>query len=589
MVQSESEDTASSKSSRSELRCRISELDTCIQDLEKSLAVARGEREKLQSRLDDDYKYPILALPAEITSEIFTHFLPIYPLRSPLSGLLSPTLLGQICRIWREIAFDTPRLWRAIEIDLSEEGSMLDAQLDALTTWLSRSKNCPLSLSFEIEDDFESPIIPRFTAALSSQSARWEHINLSIPFDDLHWLDRPFPLLRDLTLAANNYAVAADPTTLFQDTPALKSVVLTSITATSVFASAAADILREATALENFTCAMWGNEYDLRAVPPLIQLESLILRDEHSWPGKHKLLLDALTAPALRHLTISERRLADESISTITAFLTRSRCSLQSLHVNFADLSKTAARYLTTAPHLYPDSRAPPAKEVSPAGGRGYQRAARRSISDPLNSVGAAVASSSHNPPPPPQARLPPHYDHRVTHPRLRPPSRHPFASTVTPLLKRVLHRTTITLASAEPLLRLRTCPHQREPEPAGDDAGKTAGYRVGMESKTISHTRLGDRRGVRHRESGKALVEDEETPRVQVRVWVAVADHTPSSRAPYALGPGRMRSALHLASASRMRARAAPGASWPLVGELRQGCREVLHTRLGASEMGEE
>ncbi|KAJ7252245.1 hypothetical protein C8J57DRAFT_1520084 [Mycena rebaudengoi] len=94
--------------SRQYIRARCSYPDTrrlpCF-----LVASARCERDKFQSRLDD-YKYPVLTLPAEITSEIFIHFLPIYPLRPPPTGLLSPALLGQICRKWRDVALGTPRL-----------------------------------------------------------------------------------------------------------------------------------------------------------------------------------------------------------------------------------------------------------------------------------------------------------------------------------------------------------------------------------------------------------------------------------------------------------------------------------------------
>ncbi|KAJ7231501.1 hypothetical protein C8J57DRAFT_967491, partial [Mycena rebaudengoi] len=62
--------------------------------------------------------YPVLTLPTDITSEIFTHFLPTYPLCSLINGLLSPMLLGQICHQWRDIALGTPRLWSAIEIKI---------------------------------------------------------------------------------------------------------------------------------------------------------------------------------------------------------------------------------------------------------------------------------------------------------------------------------------------------------------------------------------------------------------------------------------------------------------------------------------
>ncbi|KAJ7231014.1 hypothetical protein C8J57DRAFT_966010, partial [Mycena rebaudengoi] len=75
------------------------------------------ERQDLQTCLDA-YKYPILTLPTEITSGIFVHFLPPYPQCTPATGLSSPELPCQICRVWREIALGTPQLWRAIELRL---------------------------------------------------------------------------------------------------------------------------------------------------------------------------------------------------------------------------------------------------------------------------------------------------------------------------------------------------------------------------------------------------------------------------------------------------------------------------------------
>ncbi|KAJ7258927.1 hypothetical protein C8J57DRAFT_524224 [Mycena rebaudengoi] len=354
----DSKDTSSSRSLPSDIRAHISELDARILALEDSLAAARRERENLQSRLDD-YKYPVLTLPVDITTEIFVYFLPDYPERPPITGLLSPALLGQICRDWREIAFGTPRLWRAIHILLSKAGSRVAAQLNVLTTWLSRSTNCSLSLSFET--DYTSPKLPDFTAALISQSERWEHIRLVIPcldLDGLRWLNRPFPLLRELNFGSNHYCATENTIILFHGAPQLKSVVLsvmvngprvvlpwsqlTSIDVVRIKPAAAADILRQATAVVKFACTLWMDTAVPGAVPPLIHLESLILRDDHCPPRTEKLLLDALTAPVLRHLTISEYELGEEPLSTIATFLSRSCCSLQSLHADKASLSKTA-------------------------------------------------------------------------------------------------------------------------------------------------------------------------------------------------------------------------------------------------------
>ncbi|KAJ7225049.1 hypothetical protein C8J57DRAFT_1019498, partial [Mycena rebaudengoi] len=96
-----------------EIHNQISELDA--RGLETSLPAAHRKRENLQSQ-HHGFKYPILTLPVEITSEIFSAYLPVYPECPPMSGLFSPTLLGQICRKWRDIAFDTPSLWRAIKL-----------------------------------------------------------------------------------------------------------------------------------------------------------------------------------------------------------------------------------------------------------------------------------------------------------------------------------------------------------------------------------------------------------------------------------------------------------------------------------------
>ncbi|KAJ7279589.1 hypothetical protein C8J57DRAFT_1570431 [Mycena rebaudengoi] len=129
------------RSTRSAARARISELDGRVLDLERALALARLERQELFETHLAPYTYPILTLPSEITSEIFLHFIPVYPERPDPRRIESPTRLGQICRSWREIAFSTPRLWRAIKLDLDQTPSTHILQLDILSTWLVRSKS----------------------------------------------------------------------------------------------------------------------------------------------------------------------------------------------------------------------------------------------------------------------------------------------------------------------------------------------------------------------------------------------------------------------------------------------------------------
>ncbi|KAJ7257087.1 hypothetical protein C8J57DRAFT_555592 [Mycena rebaudengoi] len=330
-----------------DVRARISELDACILDLEESLAAARCERENLQFRLDE-YRYPVLTLPVEITSEIFLNFLPIYPLRPPLSGSSSPAVLGQICSKWRHVALSTPQLWRAIEIGLRLDfDRFVNTKLSILETWLARSKNCPLSLSLQTRSGYcdGAPQLRRLEDTMSAHSDRLQFLDI-----DGDGLRGPFPLLRELTVGSSVVHTAA---TVFCDAPSLTTVhfprastpsyfelpwsQLTTISVMECELSEVANILRLAVSLVDFRGSLWDDPLEeIPLEPPLImmQLESLTLGDQPSNdPGFQKLLLDMLTAPALRHLTVSERELGPDHLSTITSLLSRSHCSLESLHI----------------------------------------------------------------------------------------------------------------------------------------------------------------------------------------------------------------------------------------------------------------
>jgi hypothetical protein len=203
-------------------------LDARILALEQSLVATKLERQDLQTRLDA-YKYPILTLPIEITSEIFVHFLPPYPERPPATELSSPHILGQICRTWREIAFGTPRLWRALEL---RDGSSTMA-LELLGTWLSRAKNCPLSICLEYNKyypDMVIEVIP-FVEAIIAHAKRWEYIDLKVPLNlqilELIASGSDFPLLCSVTVTHSGAEDMVDvPMSLFSNAPKLKEFTL---------------------------------------------------------------------------------------------------------------------------------------------------------------------------------------------------------------------------------------------------------------------------------------------------------------------------------------------------------------------------
>ncbi|KAJ7092118.1 hypothetical protein C8R43DRAFT_1244607 [Mycena crocata] len=152
--------------------------------------------------------------------EIFIRFLSVYPLCPPPIGRLSPTTLTHICRKWREIAFATPALWRAISLNFVD-GTAKEQKTSLLLSWISRSRSLPLSIHADAQLSDQTVI-----SFLVPYCARWEHLELGciIRTNSLPLFRGPMPSLRHLNLVL---AVPAAPySPLFADAAQLRSVVL---------------------------------------------------------------------------------------------------------------------------------------------------------------------------------------------------------------------------------------------------------------------------------------------------------------------------------------------------------------------------
>lgn len=131
----------------------------------------------------------IRRLPVELIQRIFFWSLPN---RNPAMNVKeAPMLIGRVCSTWRQISLATPQLWCGLHLhagsSLTSHGQQAQLQLygDAVTAWLSRSGNLPLSISFtDVEcwgvpdDEAQKPYL---LDALIVFSHRWKHINLRIP------------------------------------------------------------------------------------------------------------------------------------------------------------------------------------------------------------------------------------------------------------------------------------------------------------------------------------------------------------------------------------------------------------------------
>ncbi|KAJ7874462.1 hypothetical protein B0H13DRAFT_2057633 [Mycena leptocephala] len=160
-----------------------------LEELNKLIDALLSERQKIADELGS-IVYPVLTLPNEITSFIFTLSLPE---RTKPTGDNAPLLLTQVCRSWRAIAFATPSLWQSITLHGSWGSHIKSGKL--LDIWLRNSATLPLFLSFGGNDAITQSLID----SSLSHHLRWREIELSSR-TDIETADVEFPILRKVTL-----------------------------------------------------------------------------------------------------------------------------------------------------------------------------------------------------------------------------------------------------------------------------------------------------------------------------------------------------------------------------------------------------
>jgi hypothetical protein len=342
-------------------RARVAELEAQISYLERSLSALRIEKMLAQERLDS-YKYPVLTLPNEIVSDIFMHFLPPYPLFPPLIGLLSLTLLTQICRRWREIALGTPALWSAITSYHDSIDIPFDLAIHAFDIWLNRSRCCPVSLQFDATDSQMD--VAEFLAILVPHRARWESLDIYLSPSHLPILDGPMPLLRYLDLPLLGSGAGTEVVTF--EVPLLRTVVLnddaalsvilpwaqlTSLTLLCVYPEGCVPILLQTSSLVHCKLELFDSTNN-QPRPDITRpcLESLTLIN----PRRESAIdfLGTLIVPALRSLKIPEIFLYHMNpIQSLTALISKSGCKLEEVQIT-GPRSVPESSYLKAFPSI---------------------------------------------------------------------------------------------------------------------------------------------------------------------------------------------------------------------------------------------
>ncbi|KAJ6588155.1 hypothetical protein B0H19DRAFT_1098166 [Mycena capillaripes] len=367
--------TASESAARAADRARIADINIRILELERSLQSLHEEKDLLQDRIDA-YTYPVLTLPNEIVSEIFVHVLPEYPRRPQTRGLLAPTTLGQICQKWRDIAFSTPALWRAVQIRLpqfhwglkSEHSQRtVEKKLRLMNAWLMRSGSCQISI--ELHCELEEELEP-FMQTLAAHGARWEHLKLFLPNLShlLHSIPASLPCLRTLTMGLWE-EMESGPAIEVLTAPLLRKVALqeyhtvydqllpwsqlTVLIVDKIALHSCATILNFAINV-NYCRLTIGDSDDgfgpsTSPIQPLLRLETLVLRSLYSWEPVDR-LFNTLVLPRVGRLQVSETFLMPDPIAALDSFISRSQCNPQKIRI--LETSLPTERYRAAFPSV---------------------------------------------------------------------------------------------------------------------------------------------------------------------------------------------------------------------------------------------
>ncbi|KAJ7073854.1 hypothetical protein C8F01DRAFT_3813 [Mycena amicta] len=321
-------------------RTRLSEVEGEIQRFETSPAALRIEN--LCGQLNE-YKYPVLTLPSEIITEIFTHYLPPYPEHPPLVGPGSPTHLLRICRPWRHIALRSPRLWRAIKLG-DAITKISEQHVEMVQTWLQRSGSSPLSLRLEFSTVSVGRSEDSLIRAVVARRSRWEYVDLRAPPAQLSSIAGHSPRLVQMTLTTtwghsvifslqnahllrsiSLWNIGYDISSLPWDQLTSLALINNNFVQSAVILQAAPNLLR---------CQLSprdeGTVEGIRIRLPRLEILSL---DSSGDKNIDENILGVFTLPSLRKLEISERLLGLYAVERLKSLILRSGCRLERLRI----------------------------------------------------------------------------------------------------------------------------------------------------------------------------------------------------------------------------------------------------------------
>ncbi|KAJ6475958.1 hypothetical protein C8R47DRAFT_1290558 [Mycena vitilis] len=282
--------------------------------------------------------YPVLSLPNEITSEIFTRYVDKDLMLNRRYGKqhYSPLCLSSVCSLWRALALSQCSLWTHLGWRRDEPSHLPDL----LRIWLPRAGGLPLHLNLSLPaSSTQSANVLR---TLGQYSAQWQSLEIGSPGPVAfpNSIRGPFPCLTKFHLQAFDSSDGWTTLPLLSNALFLREVhlnsvypqnwqssipgsQLTKLELTYFDIESSLNMLALTPNLEDldFTCDIRNSGPDPAPSPPLTlpHLHTIGLGAEH---GPE--LLNYLVLPALDFIDIG---FTDESTDEIEGTVARSGCT----------------------------------------------------------------------------------------------------------------------------------------------------------------------------------------------------------------------------------------------------------------------
>ncbi|KAJ7019649.1 hypothetical protein C8F04DRAFT_329687 [Mycena alexandri] len=146
------------------MRARLAQID-------EQLLLLQKEKTTLQHALAAAI-YPVLTLPAQITSEIFAQCAE-HPFHREPDPKRAPLLLTYVCRAWRDIAIHDPALWNRVRF-MCEHNSYSSHRRLLAKLYLERAGTTPLDL--HVQSTVEAGGRPRLLQDVIDRASQWRKV-----------------------------------------------------------------------------------------------------------------------------------------------------------------------------------------------------------------------------------------------------------------------------------------------------------------------------------------------------------------------------------------------------------------------------